>query len=180
MKAAPKILLALIAVAAFSLFHPASVHAVPTTYHYTGNPFTFATPPYTTSDFVTGMITLASPLAPNFSGNVSPIAFTFSDGVQTITNLTAVNTFFFFRTGPTGEITEWDVFASVFSGLITSTKIGLPLFDGDLGQTGESEFGFNNTPGTWSVADTGSTLSLMTLTFMALGLAVRRFQRAAV
>ena len=38
-------------------------------------------------------------------------------------------------------------------------------------------------PGAWSIAGTvpnaGSTLSLMTLTLMALGLVSRRFQRAA-
>ena len=37
-------------------------------------------------------------------------------------------------------------------------------------------------PGVWRaghVADTGSTLSLMTLTLMALGLVARRFKRAA-
>jgi hypothetical protein len=39
------------------------------------------------------------------------------------------------------------------------------------------------TPGVWSqgiaTPDAGSTLSLMTLTLMALGLVARRFQRAA-
>src|SRR5438477_4971362 len=74
------------AIAALSIACPASVQAVPTTYQYTGNPFTSAIPPYTTSMFVTGMVTLARPLPPNFSGTVHPTAFTFSDGVQTITN----------------------------------------------------------------------------------------------
>ena len=40
MKALPKILLGLTGVAALSLAYPAWVQAVPTTYHYTGNPFT--------------------------------------------------------------------------------------------------------------------------------------------
>jgi hypothetical protein len=88
----------------------ASVQAVPTTYQYTGNPFTEATGPYTTSDFVSAMVTLAGPLAPNFNGTVTPTAFTFSDGVQTITNLTSGFTFFNFVTGPTGQIINWMAF----------------------------------------------------------------------
>src|SRR5262245_50072252 len=81
MKALPKILFALTAVAALSIAYPASVQAN-TTYQYTGNPFTAVTTPYTTSDFVTGMLKLAVPLAPNMPlTTISPVAFTFSDGV---------------------------------------------------------------------------------------------------
>ena len=60
-----------------------AVQAVPTTYVYTGNPFTDVTgPPYTTSDRVTGMVTLASPFVPNAAWTtVTPLAFSFSDGV---------------------------------------------------------------------------------------------------
>ena len=80
------------AVAALSLAYPASVQAVPTTYRYTGNPFTFVSGPYTTSDFVTAMVTLAGPLGANMPlTDVTPTAFTFSDGVQTITNHNATS-----------------------------------------------------------------------------------------
>jgi len=90
-------------VAAFSLAYPASVQAVPTTYQYTGNPFTSAEAPYTTSDFVTALVTLAGPLAPNMPlTTVTPTAFTLSDGVQTITNLTANSSSFAFQTNGTG------------------------------------------------------------------------------
>ena len=44
------------AVAALSIVYPASVQGVPTTYQYTGNPFTFVTGSYKTSDFVTAMV----------------------------------------------------------------------------------------------------------------------------
>ena len=99
------------AVAAFSIVYSTSVQAVPTTYQYTGNPFTFVDGSYTTSDFVSGMVTLAGPLAPNMAlTSVSPTAFTFSDGVQTFTNLTpSVDFSFAFATGPTGAITLWNV-----------------------------------------------------------------------
>ena len=111
MKALPKILLSLIAVAALSVVYPASVQAVPATYKYTGNPFTNVEGVYTTSDFVSGMVTLAGPLAPNIPlTSVSPTAFTFSDGVQTFTNLTpSVDFSFAFATGPTGAIILWNV-----------------------------------------------------------------------
>src|SRR5260370_27988201 len=62
-----RLLCAATAAAALSFTHPASVQAVPTTYVYTGHPFTTVSGPYTTSDFVSGMLTLAVPLAPNFN-----------------------------------------------------------------------------------------------------------------
>src|SRR5262245_42762988 len=71
------------AVAALSVAYPTSVQAVPTTYQYTGNPYTFAVGDYTTSMFVTVMLTLAQPLPANLDGSteVFPTAFTFFDGV---------------------------------------------------------------------------------------------------
>ena len=99
------------AVAALSLAYPASVQAVPTTYRYTGNPFTDVSGPYTTSDFVTAMVTLAGPLGANMPlTEVTPTAFTLSDGVQTISNTTPdLSTILQFATNARGEITVWDV-----------------------------------------------------------------------
>src|SRR5215475_3160866 len=103
------------AVAALSVAYPPSVQAVPTTYQYTGNPYPFAVGDYTTSMFVTVMLTLAQPLPANLDGSteVFPTAFTFFDGVQTITNFT-VSFFpplFSFVTDAAGHITDWNVFA---------------------------------------------------------------------
>ena len=70
------------AVAALSIAYPASVQAVPTTYQYTGNPFTFVSGPYTTSDFVTAMVTLARPLPPNSFGEFPIIDFRITDGYR--------------------------------------------------------------------------------------------------
>jgi len=90
------------AVTALSVAYPALVRA--TTYDYTGNPFTVVSGVYTTSDFVSGMVTLAGPLAPNMPLDfVSPTAFSFSDGHQTITNLTATSATFAFQTGAHGS-----------------------------------------------------------------------------
>src|SRR5512133_765730 len=96
------------AVTALSLAYPASVQAVPTTYQYTGNHFTDVSGPYTTSDFVTAMVTLAGPLGANMPlTQVTPTAFTLSDGVQTISNLNGVRVFMFFATNARGAIAEW-------------------------------------------------------------------------
>ena len=171
----------------------ASVQAIPTTYQYTGNAFTDVTAPYTTSDFVTATLTLADPLAPNMPlTSVTSIAFTLSDGVQTITNLTPIfNVNFSVATGSAGQIRFWMMNVGpgphglgpyIFS---SGTEDPDNTSDGGSNDEIHQSHGANfGVPGTWttvgSVADTGSTLSLMTLTLMALGVAVRRFKWAAV
>jgi hypothetical protein len=67
----------------------ASPAAADVIYQYTGNPFTTATSPYTTSDFVSGTIELSSVLPPNLNqASIQVNAFSFSDGVQTLTSAT--------------------------------------------------------------------------------------------
>jgi|SRR6516162_2203838 hypothetical protein len=172
MKALPKIVLALTAVAVLSVVYPASVQA-DTTYTYTGNPFTSVSgPPHTMSDFVSGMLTLAGPLAPNFNGFVTPIAFSFSDGVQTITNLTpglGQSLTFHFQTGPIGVISDWNVDVFLFGGVEEISTVKEVSQTIDFGVTAGGAFGqITNHAGVWAtvagVPDTGSTLSLMTLT----------------
>ena len=176
------------AVGALSLAHPASVQAVPTTYRYTGNPFTEVHGVYTTSMFVTVTLTLPHALQANSAVHeVHPTAYTFFDGVQTLdTSTPNTQTLFFFGTRG-GEIIFWQ-------SQITTEPTGFPLIltagpniggAVDLGALDGADnfgriFGF---PGQWSgqfiTPDAGSTLSLMTLTLMALGLVARRFQRGA-
>ena len=173
------------AVAALSLAYPASVQAVPTTYMYTGNHFTDVSGPYTTSDFVTAMVTLASPLPPSAFTSVTPLAFSISDGVQTITNLNALGAGFHFTTDAAAHITLWLAFASTAPAFPQiGTGNSLPITAMDVGIDVFGHFGeVDDNPGVWrqvtAVPDTGSTISLMTLTLMALGLVARRFQRAA-
>jgi len=187
MKTLSKILLALTAVAALSIAYPASVQAVPTTYHYTGHHFTEADGPYTTSMFVTAMVTLAGPLGANMPlTEVTPTAFTLFDGVQTISNTTPdlATQVFRFATNACGEITFWEIGVYTFLVHYIGTIHDGVVHSVDAGGTGRAFAGRSiDTPGVWSqgiaTPDAGSTLSLMTLTLIAFGLVARRFQRAA-
>jgi hypothetical protein len=177
-------------VAALSLAHPASVQAVPTTYEYTGNPFTDVDAPYTTSDFVTAMVTLADKLPPNMPlTQVNPTAFTLFDGVFGVDGPRNSDGFFLLATDASGAISQW--YVSAESGDISGPSIGTintPTLVRDRGGL-TSEFGCvfcasnEMSPGVWSrgtpAPESGSTLSLMTLTLMALGVAARRFKRGA-
>ena len=181
-------------VAALSLAYPASVQAVPTTYVYTGNPFTNVSGPYSTSDFVTAMVTLANPLPPNTPlTQVTPLAFTFSDGVQTITNQEATGSFFAFATGPTGMITFWQdqvifsglrIMGEISNSILTFREpVGGLVVDAGFADIPERGMGRNvGAPGTWATAgvpDAGSSLALLSLSLTALGVAARQFKRAA-
>src|SRR5205814_8406849 len=104
-----------------------------TIYSCTTHPFTNVTAPSATSAFVSAMVTLAGPLAPNMPfTSVTPTAFTLSDGVQTITNFNANFSSFSFATGPTGAITVWSVNAGALSGSI-NTVGGGNFLPGDFG-----------------------------------------------
>lgn len=155
------------------------------TYDYFGLPFTNVSPPYTTRDFVEGMLTFASPLPANLSiaTQLTPLSFTFSDGHQT---LTEQNSIWNIRMGttPTGAIYQWTIIVQEKAPGVGEIDTGYHAITGDAADRVMNATGaaFNiNEPSGWEVAvpqasDTGSTLSLMTLTLMALGVAARRFQ----
>jgi hypothetical protein len=94
-----------------------------------------------------------------------------------------------FATGPTGAIIVWNVVVDGLNDLGSLGGIGtrntVVLLVQDFGfREALTMRGLNHdNPGTWTtvgnVSDTGSTLPLMTLTLMALGLVARRSQRAA-
>jgi hypothetical protein len=72
--------------------------------------------PYTTADSITGSVQLAAPLAPNLSfAEVRPMSFSFSDGVNTLTNADATGTSFYFSTNGSGEIVEWLIEVTVWA-----------------------------------------------------------------
>ncbi|MGF7181473.1 PEP-CTERM sorting domain-containing protein [Tunturiibacter psychrotolerans] len=67
----------------------------------------------TTKDHVSGTVTFTQPLGDNSTVVVTPIAFSFSDGVSTITNLTAVPGLYLnvsLETNSLGEVAYWEIF----------------------------------------------------------------------
>lgn len=149
-------------VAFASLFSfSATVNAASTTYTYTGNNFNSVKGPYTTSDSVSGSITLADALASNLAGftTVSPTSFSFSDGINTVTNTTAnVGSLFAFKTDALGNIFQWQV--SVYTGSVFTFSIATVNAPGLYGlddhvfvNSGNTAYGqILNNPGTWTVA----------------------------
>lgn len=87
-----------------------------TMYSYTGNDFTFANGPYTTSDMVTGHLSFASALGSDLNGvSVSPTACGLSDGVNSMTCATpGVSLGLQISTNGTGVIDGWDFELQVF------------------------------------------------------------------
>ena len=167
------------------------------TYTYTGNDFTSATFPYTTSDSVTGSITLTSALADNISSFInqpaaSIVSFSFSDGQQTITNANATLSQFDFETNSSGDITYWQLvvgIGSVFQDSIgTSNAPGIAVVDqGVMDYDNDAADNFND-PGTWTTGSAstpvpepgslvllGTGLAALAASFRAWG-AMRRRQ----
>ena len=127
----------------------AASHATASTiYTYTGNAFTNinvtgpTTPAdlYTTADRVTGFMELSAPLAANLVlSPVTPLSFSFFDGVNTITNANATFSSFSFWTDGLGNIFNWRAGASIgalLSGGGTVKGIGTTNDPGSLGPFG--------------------------------------------
>ena len=96
----------------------APVAKADTTYTYTGHDFTTVSGSYTTSNFVSGSVTVSNLLPLNNFIDLSPccynlpdyslISYSFTDGQQTVTELNSGPRTFFFVTDGTG-IQEWDI-----------------------------------------------------------------------
>ena len=137
-----------------------------TIYTYTGNSFTTVSGPYTTSDFVSGSVTLssalgsnfASALGPGFSNTVTVVSFSFTDGVKTYTPLSPLNyIYFYFLTDPSGNIENWIVGLTDKNGQEAIDSINEPTFTIDQGSLIDVPpydfFGISRTSGSWTSVD---------------------------
>ena len=164
----------------------AAAHA--TTYTYTGNPFTnfsAGANPYTTSDYVHGSFTTASPLAPNLeeveiTALVTSFLFNdFYDDHMPIDSSILPAGFFLapvVTTDGNGDIVYWSI--NVTDGVLTHyiTTFSAPgqsqdvNFDvGDLNAHMGPRAWNNSAPGTWAVAPEPSALLLCSVGCLGLG-----------
>jgi hypothetical protein len=147
---------------------PAAALADTVTYTYTGNPFTnFATSGsaiqvFTPADILTIQFTVAAPLINNLpSAQFSPISFSLSDGVQTITDTTpdlATRTPnpFQIATDSTGTILHWYISLADATGSLSSYNFGLTGDDVSFGSGQSLAYATSSKLGTWSITDSAS------------------------
>jgi hypothetical protein len=153
------------------------------TYSYTGNNYSIVTGNYTKSMSITGFFKVASPLNGNFNGPIMPQSYSFSDGLQTLTNANSSVQFFDIATNSGGDITAT---------LVTILGLGfnqivLGAFSDDATNSPPSSgisSAFSEAPGTWqrtdvSVVPVPAALPLLASGLGALGLIGWRRKRKA-
>ena len=166
-------------------------NATSVVYTYTGNDFQYASPgsPYSLSDSLTGSVTLSAALGDDVGlVQVNPTSFSFSDGVQTISSCASPSfCSFFFVTGPTGSIVQWDVTLLGSNYGIVSQNLAPPFSgsafaqDQDYVSSGYGNVAFD--PGTWTgptATPVPSALPLFASGLGALGLFGWRRKRKAM
>jgi hypothetical protein len=160
-----------------------------TTMHYSGRTFdsfsTYLSNPYTVLDRITGTVVLTAPIAPNSFFYGSPLSFSFSDGVQTLTNLTSFANGFSFETDGNGDVVKWgfDIERLAGPGYIYSSRTSNGSVDhGNF----ESESGYTyNVDPNWTITATAdvpepASWALLVAGFGLTGAVMRRRRVAAV
>jgi hypothetical protein len=93
--------------------NPLPTPSQPTTYTYTGDPYTSATAPYSVGGSLTGTLVTANPLPPSLPlTDVGALltSYSFTDGVQTRMDVDSALCSFKVATDGAGNITMWQVF----------------------------------------------------------------------
>jgi len=173
--------------------------AGPVVYTYTGNDFTtlIGSPPLTTSDFISGSFTLASPLAANLvdaNEMAAALSFTITDQVNTLSlggpgPLALLNIW----TDSAGNITQWEFDADVCAattsvpclsiGTINDPAVEVADFSAlySVGATSQIWDAVGANPGTWAEASTPepSTAVMVFLGWTILLLTMKRRYRSS-
>ncbi len=161
-------------------------------YTYTGNDFTSATSPYTTSDSITGELTLSSALAGGLTNEdvtADVTSFDFFDGVNPYDSADGAGLVTFqVSTDSQGDITDWIVFAISQYGEMRTCDGGTGIFgcgsaidisyDGASGSTPSNQ----SDQGTWlatAVSDAPEPSSFGLLALGILPLIARHIRRGA-
>ena len=148
-----------------------------TTYTYTGDNYflTYGSEGYSTSDNLSGQITLANALAPGtFSFLLSSVTFSFNDGVHVIDSANVTNGFFALQVNALGNITNWAfALGSAASSMASCNGCFLSL---DLAGSKISYSGGVATTGTWQKTSVPEGSSMLMLGFSAIAImgALRR------
>ena len=171
-------------------------------YTYTGNDFTsvfnaanelfYGSVPYTTSDKITGSISLSAPLGANYSGNPSAnmLSFLFMDGVGPQNAVGPPLTFPYlyystFGTDSSGNIVSWNFEVNTFTPTGIESKtiqtendsgnvVDLGSLDQPSGNVGKGSV--TGSPGVWVLTIVPEpSVGLLFVSFAALVLASGRF-----
>jgi hypothetical protein len=138
-------------------------------YRYLGHNFTTVVSPYTTDDSVSGSFNTSAPLEANRP--LSPVtltSFSFSDGIQILTNLNATPLVFEISTDGSGNI-EWWVIQLTANSCLSADACGIvtvhTVLSGDGGQiippTAAMAQGYvKDKPGAWTADAKSNTLPL--------------------
>ena len=185
--------------AAVALVLPLSMNAESFTYTYTGSTFNFSTvnnqiqnppgtvaAPYSTSDSVTGTFTINAPVD-NLSNAVffDNGPFSFTDGVQTLSNTNGADLFVEISTDANGNITSYNIGAQSTSDLndfITIGSSGSPASFGKFDTGSEIVSAGTNTFGTMSApaaTPEPSSLALLGSGLAGVAFKLRRRMRRA-
>jgi hypothetical protein len=158
-----------------------------TTYTYTGNDYTSAQSPFTTSDSISGSFTIAT-LAPSLTNDfITPTSWSFSDGINQYTNINGSTGIFEVTTNAQGAIEYWDVNIENAAGswvfLTTDEPASPPFFFAqvvdDVSELSPVDCSnceiVQNDPGTWSsVVPEPSALVLVSSGLLALAFVARK------